>query len=70
MIDGGIVDDEQRYNAIGKVQTKSGSVSVILLVSHTNDEEDGNEYIRIISARKAVPSEVKKYEAKKTTKRG
>jgi uncharacterized DUF497 family protein len=68
LIDSGIVGNEQRFNAIGRLPEKTG-VNVVLLVSHAHDEEDGQEYIRIISARKAVPKEVKLYEAKKSAKR-
>jgi uncharacterized protein len=46
-----IVDDEKRWHTIGL----AGAI-VILLVVHTVDEKDEEE-IRIISARKATPSE-------------
>jgi hypothetical protein len=36
---------------------------LILLVVHTVEEHDDEETIRIISARKATPSERKRYEA-------
>jgi uncharacterized DUF497 family protein len=35
---------------------------VVLLVAHTYYDEDGEEVIRIISARKATPHERKMYE--------
>lgn len=70
IIDNGSVDNEQRWNAIGEVKSGTGYTKVLLLVSHTHDDEDGQEYIRIISARKAEPHEVKCYEVKKSTKRG
>ncbi len=66
--DGGIVDNEQRWNAIGRL-SKTSDVKVTLLVSHTHDDKNGQEHIRIISARKAVPKEVKLYETQKQTKR-
>lgn len=68
MTDGGIVDNEQRWNAIGRLSEHS-DIKVTLLVSHTHNEKNGQEVIRIVSARKAVPREVKLYEAKKCSKR-
>ncbi len=46
------VDDEERWHAIGC----AGGVSVLLVV-HTSEEQHGEEEIRIISARKASPSD-------------
>jgi len=51
------VEGEQRWQTLGLV----GGV-VVLLVAHTYEEEDGEEAIRIISARKATPRERKIYE--------
>jgi len=53
----GIVEGEQRWQTLGLV----GGV-VVLLVAHTFEEEDGEEVIRIISARKATPRERMIYE--------
>ena len=53
----GIVEGEQRWQTLGLV----GGV-VVLLVAHTVEEEDGEEVIRIISARKATPRERMIYE--------
>jgi len=52
-----VIEGERRWQTLGLV----GDV-VILLVAHTYDEEDGEEMIRIISARKATPHERKLYE--------
>jgi uncharacterized DUF497 family protein len=52
-----IKDGEQRWQTLGV----AGGVAV-LLVAHVDDEEDGEEVIRIISARKATPYERKIYE--------
>jgi uncharacterized protein len=52
-----VVDGERRWQTLGLV----GDV-VVLLVAHTYDEEDGEEMIRIISARKATPHERTLYE--------
>jgi len=49
-------DDEQRWQIIGV----SAGISV-LLVAYTMREEEGDEIIRIISARKATPLERKAY---------
>lgn len=52
-----IVDGEERWHTIGL----AGGIA-ILLVAHTAHEEDGEEVIRIISARKATPRERKAYD--------
>ena len=52
-----IVEGEQRWQTLGLL----GGV-VVLLVAHTYEEEDGEEVIRIISARKATPRERMIYE--------
>ncbi|HKF46693.1 MAG TPA: BrnT family toxin [Terracidiphilus sp.] len=46
------VDDEARWQAIGRVEGQ-----VLLLVAHAYEEDDGEETIRIISARRAEPEE-------------
>ena len=51
-------DGEERWQTLGSV----GGVSIILLVAHTINDEEGNETIRIISARKATKYEKKQYE--------
>jgi len=48
---------EERWNTVGMA---AGVVP--LLVVHTYREDGGEEYIRIISARKATPRERKTYE--------
>jgi len=48
-----VVDDEERWHTIGM----SGDSVVILLVAHTVEEQNGEEEIRIISARKASSRE-------------
>jgi len=52
-----VVDGEERWQALGLI----GGV-VIVLVAHTYHEEDGEEVVRLISARKAAASERKAYE--------
>ena len=47
-----VIEGERRWQTLGLV----GGV-VILLVAHTYEEENGEEVIRIISARKATPHE-------------
>ena len=47
---------EQRWQTIGLVGNS------VIVVAHTVEEEDGDEIIRIISARKATPSERRLYE--------
>jgi len=50
------VEGEERWRTIGWAST------TLVVVAHTTREEDGNEAIRIISARKATPSERALYE--------
>lgn len=47
-----IVDGEQRWHTIGWADG-----IVVILVVHTFEEQNGEETIRIISARKAAPRE-------------
>jgi uncharacterized DUF497 family protein len=53
-----VVDGEERWHTLGLV-----GGDVILLVVHTIEEHHGEEEIRIISARKAIPRERALYEA-------
>ena len=50
-------EGEERWQTLGSV----GGLS-ILLVAHTINDDEGNEVIRIISARKATKHEKKHYE--------
>jgi uncharacterized DUF497 family protein len=53
-----VVDAQQRWHTIGL----AGAI-LVLLVAHTIEEENGEEEIRIISARKATPRERTLYDA-------
>jgi hypothetical protein len=58
------VDDtgEQRWQAVGAVQLEPGS-ALILLVAHVyRENRDGEEIIRIISARRAGNDDVRRYQ--------
>lgn len=50
------VDGERRWRAIGRAHEM-----VLLLVAHAYEEENGEERIRIISARRAAPREEEAY---------
>lgn len=50
------VEGEERWQSLG-----SADSVVILTVAHTLNDSEGNEVIRIISARKASPSERRRY---------
>jgi uncharacterized DUF497 family protein len=50
-----VVEGEERWQTVGMV---SGA---ILLVAYTYPDEAGDEVIRLISARKAIPSERRAY---------
>lgn len=51
-----IIDNEIRWHAIGMVDGH-----MLLLVVHTSREDEEDEYVRIISARKATPHEERRY---------
>lgn len=50
-----IVDGEERWQTLGMI------AGILLIVAHTWRDEDGAEAIRMISARKATPSERRAY---------
>lgn len=52
-----IVDGEMRWQTVGMV----GGIA-LLIVAHTWHEDDGEEIVRIISARKATRAERRAYE--------
>ena len=51
-----LAENEVRWHAIGMVDGH-----MLVLVVHTMQEDDGDEYIRIISARRATQHEERKY---------
>ncbi len=52
-----IVDGEERWQSLGQIDS-----AIVVVVAHTWCDEDGEEVIRIISARKATPRERSCYE--------
>jgi uncharacterized DUF497 family protein len=50
-------DGEERFWTIGRLENL-----VLVVAVHTTRDEEGGEIVRIISARKAVPSEPRFYE--------
>ena len=52
-----IVDGEQRWRTVGRV-----GFSTILFVAHTWVDDDGEVYVRVITARKASRHEILGYE--------
>lgn len=52
-----VVESEERWQTMGLI-----AGAVVALVAHTVEEMEGEEVIRIISARKATPHERKIYE--------
>jgi hypothetical protein len=53
-----IVDEEQRWQTLGMVNGVA-----LLLVAHTLETEEDEEYVRLVSARRAEPHERRRYEA-------
>jgi uncharacterized DUF497 family protein len=56
------VTGEQRWHAIGAVRNESGTVAVLLVVHVYREEHNGEEIIRIISARAAEKRELRRYQ--------
>jgi uncharacterized DUF497 family protein len=52
---------EQRWHAIGAVQNEAASVAVLLVVHVYREQFNGEEIIRIISARAAEKHELRRY---------
>jgi uncharacterized DUF497 family protein len=53
---------ERRWHAIGAVGLEPGTVAVLLVVHVYREEHNGEEVIRIISARAAEKHEVRRYQ--------
>jgi uncharacterized DUF497 family protein len=53
-----VIDGEQRWHTIGTIE---GSLAIFTII-HTAEERDGEEVIRIVSAREATRAERKHYE--------
>jgi uncharacterized DUF497 family protein len=56
------VTGEQRWYAIGAIRYEPETVAVLLVVHVYREEHNGEEIIRIISARAAEKHEVRKYQ--------
>jgi len=56
------VEGEARWQAIGRASPNTNE-ELLLLVAHTYEQDDDEERIRIISARKATPGESEAYHA-------
>jgi uncharacterized DUF497 family protein len=54
---------EQRFHALGAVQIEPGIPAVLLVVHSYREYRDGEEIIRIISARPAEKYEIRRYQA-------
>ena len=59
-----LVDEsgEQRWHAIGAVQLEVDVTAVLLVVHVYREEQDGEEIVRIISARAAEKHEIQRYQ--------
>lgn len=53
---------EQRWHAIGAVSIEPGVAAVLLVVHVYREDRNGEEIIRIISARRAEKHEVRRYQ--------
>jgi len=61
-LDGVDVTGEQRWHALGAVRVEPGSSFVLLVVHAYREDYDGEEIIRIISARKAEKHDIRRYQ--------
>jgi uncharacterized protein len=55
------VTGEQRWHALGTVSVEPGVSAVLLVVHAYRENRDGEEIIRIISARRAEQREIRRY---------
>ena len=53
---------EQRWHALGAVLVEPGIGDVLLVVHVYREDEDGEEIIRIVSARRADEDEYRRYQ--------
>jgi uncharacterized protein len=53
---------EQRWHAIGALPLKPGIGAVLVVVHAYREDRDGEEFIRIISARQAHNHDVRRYQ--------
>lgn len=53
-----VVDGEMRWRTVGRI-----GFTTILFVGHTWVDDDGEIYVRVITARRATRHEIKGYEA-------
>ena len=53
---------EQRWHAIGMIAPRPGMELLLLVVHVYREDHDGKEIIRIISARRADPDDVRRYQ--------
>jgi uncharacterized DUF497 family protein len=53
---------EQRWHALGAAQLDTGSRTVLLVIHVYREVSDGEEVVRIISARRAHKHDVKRYQ--------
>ena len=53
---------EERWHAIGAVSVESGVADVLLVVNVYREDDDGEEVIRIFSARRANKNDYRRYQ--------
>ena len=56
---------EVRWHAIGAVSVESGISAALLVIHAYREDRDGEEVIRIISARRAEKHEIRRYREQK-----
>jgi uncharacterized protein len=54
---------EQRWHAIGRAQIEALPIILLLVVHVYREDENGEEIIRIISAREAEKNDIRRYQA-------
>jgi uncharacterized protein len=57
------IDDggEQRWHVVGAIPVEDGAMLILLVVHVYREDQDGEEIIRIISARRAGQHDVRRY---------
>jgi uncharacterized DUF497 family protein len=53
---------EQRWHPLGAIRIRPGTVAILLVIHAYREDDDGEETIRIISARRAGKNDLRRYQ--------